>query len=66
MKSFKSVYQYSPLSLATPPLLVIDDTNVQASLPVVKNKKINLLNAVPALFFYQNTIIKGIRPKKMI
>jgi len=44
MKSFESVYQRSPLSLAAPPFAFFDDTKVQHGIPVAKNKKTILLS----------------------
>jgi len=38
------VYQSSPLSLAATPFAFFDDTKVQHTIPLPKNKKENLLN----------------------
>jgi len=57
MKSFKSVGHSRPLISCAPPLFVIDDTKVQASQPVVKNKKLNLLSAFLLLPFSEKLFI---------
>jgi hypothetical protein len=46
MKSFESVDQRSPLSLAAPPFAFFDDTKVQHGKPVRKNKKTILLSGI--------------------